>query len=156
LVTPTPLAPAPTPLAEAPTPLALPPTACTPPPTALAASLRDGKVAVQLILERAKANPAEAESLGIVQKDLDALALATLTAADNTQEKKRANAPLSTQERNRTANRILAAVARIEGAGRMEFADDEAKREGFEALGAGPQARRKSPATTEAAPAMGG
>ncbi|MRG94734.1 hypothetical protein [Polyangium spumosum] len=104
------------------------------------------KAAIQQILDRAKNNPAEAASLGIVQKDLDnlALSLAAITDADTVQEKKRASAPLTTQERNRVGNRILAAVARIEAAGRLEFANDDTKRASFEALGAGPRMRRKA------------
>ncbi len=107
--------------------------------------VRDVKAAIQQILERAKEKPAEAEALGIVKKDMESLtqALAAITDADAVQEQKRATAPLSTQERNRTGHRILAAVARIEGAGRIEFADDEAKRARFEALGGKPQGRRK-------------
>ena len=107
-------------------------------------SVSDVKAALQQILDRAKEQPAEAESLGIVQKDLDGLvfALAAITDADTKQDQRRASAPLTTQERNRIGNRILAAVARIEGAGRLEFANDDTKRGSFEALGAGPRGRR--------------
>ncbi|MDC3954474.1 hypothetical protein [Polyangium jinanense] len=105
----------------------------------------DVKAAIQQILDRAKEKPAEAEALGIVKKDLDglALSLAAITDADTKQEQKRASAPLTTQQRNRIGNRILAAVARIEGAGRLEFANDPVKRATFEALGARPRIRRK-------------
>ncbi|MDI1434509.1 hypothetical protein [Polyangium sorediatum] len=117
-------------------------------------SVSDVKAALQQILDRAKEKPAEAASLGIVQKDVDgfALALAAITDADAKQEQRRASAPLTTQERNRVGNRILAAVARIEGAGRLEFANDPVKRGSFEALGAGPKGRRSAGAagsTTE-------
>ncbi|TKD13098.1 hypothetical protein [Polyangium fumosum] len=116
-------------------------------------SVSDVKAAIQQILDRAKDKPAEAKSLGIVQKDLDglALALAAITDADTKQDQSRASAPLTTQERNRIGNRILAAVARIEGAGRLEFANDETKRASFEALGAGPRGKRNAGAasTTE-------
>jgi hypothetical protein len=90
------------------------------------ALVRDVKSVLQLILDRATANPAEAASLGIVQKDLDAMTVAhqAITDADKLQGQKLSTAPLSTQDRNRTANRILAAVARIAGAGGLEFADD--------------------------------
>jgi hypothetical protein len=116
-------------------------------------NVTDVKVAIQAILDRAQANPAEAAALGIVQKDLDGLAqaLAAIHAADSRQEQKRAHAPLTTQERNRTGNRILAAVARIEGAGRMEFASDAAIREIFEALGEKARVRRRQAADGEAA-----
>lgn len=117
-------------------------------------NMRDVKAVIQQILGRAKENPAEAASLGIVQKDLDALALAlvAITNADAVQEQKRASAPVTTQERNRMGNRILAAVARIEGAGRMEFAKDEAKRASFEALGAGARKRAPKESTPRHAP----
>jgi hypothetical protein len=113
---------------------------------------RDVKAAIQQILERAKANPQEAADLGIVQKDIDALnlALATLTEADTQQAQLSANAPLSTKERNRTANRILTAVARIEGAGRIEFAHDEATLAAFTALGEGPKREKKANAKPKA------
>ncbi|MDI3284842.1 hypothetical protein [Polyangium sp. 15x6] len=108
-------------------------------------SVSDVKAAIQQILDRAKEKPAEAESLGIAKKDLDGLelSLAAITDADTKQEQKRASAPLTTQQRNRIGNRILAAVARIEGAGRLEFANDPVKRASFEALGAGPRVRRR-------------
>jgi len=107
-------------------------------------SVSDVKAAMGQILDRAKGNPAEAESLGIVTKDLEGLKLSleAITDADTKQEQVRASAPLTTQARNRIGNRILAAVARIEGAGRLEFANDSAKRVSFEALGAGPRVRR--------------
>lgn len=47
---------------------------------------------------------------------------------------------------NRTANRILAATARIEGAGRLEFAHDAVTRASFEALGVGTRRKRKTEA----------
>lgn len=108
--------------------------------------VRDVKAILQQIVARAKDMPDEAAALGILKKDVDGLelSLAAITAADAKQEEKRASAPLSTQERNRTANRILGAVARIEGAGRMEFADDPETRAAFEALGAA--SRRKKAA----------
>ena len=110
--------------------------------------VRDVKAAIQQIVDRANLQPDEAASFGILRKDIDALTLAleAITDADTKQEQKRASAPLSTRERNRTANRILAAVARIEGSGRMEFAHDATTRASFEELGKGPAAKRKSKA----------
>lgn len=89
------------------------------------ALVRDVKAVLKQILDRATANPEEAGSFGILPKDLDAMTTAheAISAADRAQDQKQASAPLSTQERNRTANRILAAVARIAGAGGLEFAD---------------------------------
>jgi hypothetical protein len=116
------------------------------------AVVRDVNSALQLILDRAAANPAEAASLGIVQKDLDAMTAAhqAITAADKLQEHKRSRAPLGTQDRNRTANRILAAVARIAGAGGLEFADDPKVLAEFTALK--PASKKKAARKKVAAP----
>lgn len=116
------------------------------------ALVRDVKSILQQILDRATANPAEAASLGIVQKDLDAMTAAhqAIADADKAQEQKRAKAPLSTQDRNRTANRILEAVARIAGAGGLEFADDPKVLAEFTALK--PAARKKGASKKDAAP----
>ena len=63
---------------------------------------------------------------------------------------KQASAPLSTQERNRTGNRILAAVARIAGAGGLEFADRPEVPASFTALKPAPRKKSapKKPAVT--------
>ena len=94
------------------------------------------KAAISQIVDRAVAQPAEAASLGILQKDIDVLKadLQAITIADDTQEQQRAGAPTSTKERNRTANRILAAVDDVVAAGVLEFAKDAEKRAAFEAL----------------------
>ncbi|MRG92305.1 hypothetical protein [Polyangium spumosum] len=114
-------------------------------------NVRDVQVAIQHILERAEKAPDEATSLGIVPKDIAKLkqSLAAITQADAQQEQKRATAPGTTRARNRTANRILAAVARIEGAGRIEFEDDPAILAEFEALGAGTRGKKKGDAENE-------
>jgi hypothetical protein len=105
--------------------------------------VRDVKAVLKLILDRATANPEEAASFGLLKKDLDAMAAAhqAITDADKVQEQKRASAPSSTQERNRTANRILDAVARIAGAGGLEFAGEPEVHAAFAALK--PAARKK-------------
>lgn len=104
--------------------------------------VNDVLAALQQILDRATAAPAEAATLGILAKDLAAMVAArdALVGADKVQEQKRASAPLSTKARNQTANRILHAVARISGAGMLEFAGEPELRASFEAL----KARRKS------------
>jgi hypothetical protein len=120
------------------------------------ALVRDVKAVLKQILDRAAADPAEAASLGIVQKDLDAMTAAhqAISDADKTQEQKRASAPLSTQERNRTANRILDAVARIAGAGGLEFADNPEVLAAFTALKPAPRKKAAAKAPkTPAAPA---
>lgn len=108
--------------------------------------VRDVKAVLKQILDRASENPEEAASFGIVKKDLEALdaAYQAITGADKDQDHKQAAAPLSTQERNRTANRILAAVARIAGAGGLEFAEDPEVLAAFTALK--PASRKKKAA----------
>lgn len=97
------------------------------------------KAAILQIVERANSHPAEASALGILSKDVTALEddLATITSADDSQEQRRAGAPQSTKERNRTANRILGAVDRVVAAGVVEFAKAPETRAEFEALVAG-------------------
>lgn len=106
---------------------------------------RDVKAGLQQIVDRATAKPAEAAALGILQKDVDAMKAVrqALMDADKTQEQKRAKAPLSTQERNRTANRILLAVGRISAAGGIEFADAPTTLASFEALKVTPKKKVK-------------
>jgi hypothetical protein len=108
------------------------------------ALVRDVKSVLKQILDRASANPDEAASFGIVKKDLEAITAAhqAITDADKTQDHKQATAPLSTQDRNRTANRILGAVARIAGAGGLEFAEDPDVLAAFTALK--PASRKKN------------
>ncbi|MEO7327706.1 MAG: hypothetical protein ABI193_03945, partial [Minicystis sp.] len=91
---------------------------------------------LQQIIDRASADPAEAASVGILPKDLAAMVVArdALAGADKAQEQKRASAPLSTKERNRTGNRVLLAVSRISGAGILEFAGSPEVLASFEAL----------------------
>jgi len=116
---------------------------------------RDVKAGLQQIVDRATAKPAEAAALGILQKDVDAMKAArqTLMNADTTQETKRAMVPLSTQERNRTANRILLAVGRIAAAGGIEFADAPATLKSFAALKVTPKKKIKAePETVAPAP----
>jgi hypothetical protein len=114
--------------------------------------VRDVKAVLKQILDRATASPDEATSLGILPKDLAAITSAhqAISDADKTQTQKQASAPLSTQERNRTANRVLAAVARIAGAGGLEFADRPDVLAGFTALKPAPRKKGapKSPAAT--------
>jgi len=116
--------------------------------------VRDVKSVLQLILDRATENPDEAASFGIVKKDLEAITAAhqAISDADKTQDHKQATAPLSTQERNRIANRILGTVARIAGAGGLEFAADPDVLAAFTALKP-PSRRKKSTAKKAAAPA---
>ena len=106
--------------------------------------VRDVKAVLKMILDRATANPDEAASLGIVKKDLDAITAVhqAITDADKIQEQQRARAPLSTQDRNRTANRILEAVARIAGAGGLEFTNNPEVRAAFRALKPPPKTRK--------------
>jgi len=112
--------------------------------------VRDVKSVLQQILDRAAAHPGEAASLGILQKDLEAIAVAhqAISEADKAQDHKQVTAPLSTQERNRVANRILGAVARIAGAGGLEFAADADLLAAF--TGLKPPSRKKKSAAKKA------
>jgi len=98
--------------------------------------VRDVKSMLKQIIDRAMAEPAEAAGFGIIKKDIDAMSATyqMITDVDKEQNQKRASAPLSTKARNRTANRILKAVALISGAGMLEFVDAPEHREDFEAL----------------------
>ena len=117
--------------------------------------VRDVKSVLQQILDRAAAHPGEAASLGILQKDLDAITAAhqAISEADKTQDHKQVTAPLSTQERNRIANRILAAVARIAGAGGLEFAGDADVLAAFAALKPPRRSHKKKDSTQKTAQA---
>ena len=76
--------------------------------------------------------------------------------ADRIQEQKMARAPLGTQERNRTANRILDAVGRIAGAGGLEFAHDPEVRAQFAALKPPPRSRKSGAKKAAPSPSVGG
>ncbi|MBI5477979.1 MAG: hypothetical protein HY906_03940 [Deltaproteobacteria bacterium] len=111
--------------------------------------VKDVKAALDLIIARAEANPEEARRVGLLTADLAAMKAdsAGVTGADDVQERKRAAAPLTTKERNRTASRVLAGVDRIAGAGVLHFAREAAVRARFEALiGAGNPRTRRAPA----------
>ena len=109
------------------------------------------RAALKGILDRAKENPEEAAALGIIPKDLVAMAEAhaAITSAGTVQSHKRATAPLTTRERNQIANRILEAVAAINTAGALEFVADAVTRAAFEALT--PPARKSKTAKKDPA-----
>ena len=98
--------------------------------------VKDVEAALQTILDRLAAQPTEAASFDIVQPDVDALnaALATIKAADLAQEKARAAAPQTTQQRNAAANHVLADVKKIAGAGMRACVDDATAYASFEGL----------------------
>jgi hypothetical protein len=98
--------------------------------------VKDVKAALQQIINRVKAQPAEADGFGIVDDDLTAMqaALDAITKTDQAQEAGRATAPLTTKERNAIAKRLLAGVKRIAGAGMRAFAADPTVRANFVAL----------------------
>jgi hypothetical protein len=98
--------------------------------------VKDVVAALQTIVDRATANPAEALTFGILPADVTAYTaqIAALKAADQAQEAARAGAPLATKERNSTARQILAAVDSIVGAGVLQFANNPTVRANFEAL----------------------
>jgi len=109
------------------------------------------KAALQQIAGRAAQNPQEAAALGIIAADVATLNtfITQLTDTDTTQEKKRATAPLTTQERNLTANRILQTAGVIAGTGMRAFVGTSPAFENFEALMASTQKPRKRAATAK-------
>lgn len=92
--------------------------------------------AVQKILDRVGAQPAEAASFDIIPLDIQGLkdAKQAIKDADAAQETARATAPQSTAQRNATARRILAGIKRIAGAGMRACIDDPTGYAKFEAL----------------------
>src|SRR6185437_7105095 len=94
------------------------------------------KTALQKIVDRATAEPAEAEGFGIVDDDVTAMknSLTAIDQADVAQEQARASAPKTTKDRNAIARRLLAGVKRIAGAGMRVFASDPTTRAAFAAL----------------------
>jgi hypothetical protein len=118
--------------------------------------VKDIASAGQQIVERASDNAAEAQGLGILPKDIEALkgCLLVLGTLDQEQEIKRATSPGSTKSRNSTAREILKAVDHIIGAGILEFAEDKTLRAEFQALiGAGsPRKKEKKEKKEEGAP----
>lgn len=100
------------------------------------AVVKDVTAAIQKILARVTAEPAEAAAFDLVPADVDALhaALTAIRKADEAQEIARATAPLTTAQRNATARRLLAGIKKIAGAGMRAFADDPAVYANFEAL----------------------
>lgn len=81
-------------------------------------------------------NPQEAAGFGLITADVDAIkvVLGSITDAATTQETKRAHAPLSTKQRNLTANRIMQASSRIAAAGLLAFPSSPLETASFEAL----------------------
>jgi hypothetical protein len=103
------------------------------------------KAALLQITGRASSEPEEAATFGIIAEDVAAMTalVNSLMGSNSTQEKKRADAPLTTKERNRTGHRILQTVTLIVGAGRIAFANDPDIRASFEALA--PKRKRSAP-----------
>jgi hypothetical protein len=98
--------------------------------------VKDVVTALQGIVTRATNQPTEAQGFGITTADVTAYTaqIAAVKAADQSQETARANAPLSTQQRNIVLRRILSAVNAISGAGVIAFALNPTVRASFEAL----------------------
>ena len=98
--------------------------------------VKDVVNALQGIVARASGNAAEAQGFGITTDDVTIYTaqIAAIKAADQSQETARANAPLSTKQRNIVLRRILSAVDSISGAGVLAFATNPTVRTSFEAL----------------------
>lgn len=98
--------------------------------------VKDVTAALQTILDRVNAQPAEAAAFDIVADDTKAVqsALDAVAKADAEQEAARVSAPKTTKERNEIAHRLLDGVKKIAGAGMRTFVDDPAVFATFEAL----------------------
>lgn len=92
------------------------------------------------VLRVAREKPERAQLLGILPADLTKLEALYQAAksADEAEDSTRANAPLTTKERNALVESVEAAVKKIGGAGVLAFAFDPKIRAEFEALLAGP------------------
>jgi hypothetical protein len=112
------------------------------------------KAAVKQIRDRLTAHPEEAAAYGIQKQDVDALTTvdAEVSATNKTQEKKHAEAPLTTKERNRVANRILLAAKRIKGAGLAAFAESPTERAEFAAIKIAAPRKKSGKAKAKAKP----
>jgi hypothetical protein len=109
-------------------------------------TVKDVKGALEQILAAAAQDESGARALGLLPLDLDRMraALDKLTGADSEQEEARAKSPLTTKARNETAKRVLSAVARIAGAGVMQFAADKTVRAEFQGLPSAGNPKRKA------------
>jgi hypothetical protein len=107
---------------------------------------KDVLAVLNLIQDRAAKYPAEPATLGITQKDLDAVkqAIADIGVAFNARQKQRAAAPLTTARRNRILNRIVRAVGRISAAGKLEFTAEPEIAQRFADLDLPPIPKKKS------------
>lgn len=116
------------------------------------------KAALQQIVERALAAPQEAAGFGLTPADVSEMAafITQLAGADMAQEKKRADAPLSTKERNKIANRVVQTAALIAGTGMRAFVQNPAELADFKALMASTRKPRRAKAKQSPAPAVPG
>lgn len=98
--------------------------------------VKDVKDGLQTLINRATGNVAEATGFGILPADVTRYQnqIIAIDAADQAQEKARAGAPKTTKDRNVTANRIIAAVRKIAGAGVVAFDTSPTERAQFESL----------------------
>jgi hypothetical protein len=112
--------------------------------------VKDVKVAISLIINRATENAEEARSVKLLPRDIEELKkrLLEIGDADQTQEEQRARAPQGTKARNATARRLITATDEIIAAGLLEFATRPTERKEFQDLiGAGnpnPTAEQKA------------
>ena len=109
-------------------------------------SVKDILSAIKTVLDRSERVSSEASSLGILPKDLERLR--ALQSAIDTKKSvvlnARGSAPIATRERNQAANRALAAILAISGAGALEFHPDPELRAEFEALAPHETSRSKA------------
>ena len=110
--------------------------------------------ALTQIVDRATSSPEEATGFGLTPADvaeMDSFSK-SLSAADQTQESKRVAAPLSTKERNITANRVLGTAALIGSTGMRIFADNASVHGAFAELLAATRSTKKKASKAPPAP----
>lgn len=113
---------------------------------------------LRVIIARMESHPEEARSFGLFDEDLAELRALVLevVSTDQVQEQARVDRPGSTRQRDAAIRRVARAVGIISALGVLRFADDDAKRELFEALasntgGAGPAPPPKKESAPEVA-----
>jgi hypothetical protein len=106
---------------------------------------------LRIILDAAAEHPEETRAAGILEEDIQKArdALASLAAADNTQEGRKVSAREATARRRATQVRVEAAIAKILAAAHLAFMDDPTMLAKFTSLvPSRPRGSRKPRTTT--------
>ena len=109
--------------------------------------VKDVVHSLRVIIARMEAQPEEMKSFGFVDGDLVTLRnlLTDVMSVDQVQEMARVERPNSTRLRDEAIRRVLRAVGIVSDIGAFQFADDDARREQFEALAPHAGGPRPSP-----------